>query len=31
MIFQSFDGSKWDDDYNYNELPWKLYIMKNEG
>jgi len=29
MIFQSFDGSVWPVDYNYNELPWVLSVMKN--
>lgn len=31
MIFQSFDGSRWPDAYNYNELPWELAVMKNKG
>jgi hypothetical protein len=29
MIFQSFDGSAWPDQYNYNELPRVLAGMKN--
>jgi hypothetical protein len=29
MIFQSFDGSKTPDNYNYNDLPWELAVMRN--
>ncbi|MEN8202673.1 MAG: non-reducing end alpha-L-arabinofuranosidase family hydrolase [Bacteroidota bacterium] len=29
LFFQSFDGTQIPDTYNYNELPWKLMLMKN--
>ena len=29
MIFQSFNGAAWPDNYHYNELPWELAIMRN--
>ena len=29
MLFQTFDGSRFPDTYNYDELPWKLILMKN--
>jgi len=29
MIFQSFDGSRTTDNYNYNDLPWELAAMRN--
>ncbi len=29
MLFQSFDGSDTPDNYNYNELPWELSVMRN--
>jgi endo-1,4-beta-xylanase len=29
MLFQSFDASATPDDYNYNELPWELSVMRN--
>lgn len=29
ILFQSFDGSDTPDDYNYNELPWELAVMRN--
>ena len=29
MLFQSFDGSTMPEDYNYDELPWELAVMKN--
>lgn len=29
LLFQGFDGSKLDDGYNYNDLPWELGIMEN--
>ncbi len=29
ILFQSFDGSKTPDGYDYNELPWELAVMRN--
>ena len=29
MLFQTFDGSHFTDTYKYDELPWKLILMKN--
>jgi len=29
LLFQAFDASNTPDDYDYNELPWELAIMKN--
>ena len=29
LLSQAFDASNTPDDYDYNELPWELAIMKN--
>jgi len=29
IMFQSFDGTKIPDGYNYNELPWELLLIRN--
>lgn len=29
LLYQSFDGSKFSDKYDYNELPYKILLMKN--
>ena len=29
LLFQAFDAKRIGDDYDYNDLPWELAVMKN--